>query len=282
MKDFKNKKCLITGAASGIGRSMAISMGLLEADLFLTDINQQGLEETVQIIKENGGTVSMYKAFDIADYDQVKQFANEVHSKFGAMEIIMNIAGISTWGGVEILEHQHWAKMINVDLWGPIHIMETFLKKTIQEGKEGHLVNVSSAAGLFGLPWHSPYSAAKAGLVGISEVLRFDLERQNIGVTLVCPGAVETPLKQTVEIVGVDRSSPEAKEIEKKFSDKTVSPDHVADLIIKAIINKKYLVFTSFDMKALWWFKRKLAPLYRLVMRRLQRLVTKARNFSMK
>ncbi len=278
MKDFKNKNCLITGAASGIGKSTAIAMGILGVKLFLTDINQNGLEETSQFIKNNGGTVCKYKAFNITDYNQVKSFADEIHKEFGAMDIIMNIAGISTWGAVEILELENWQKVINVDLWGPIYIMETFLKKTIQERKEGHLVNVASAAGVFGLPWHSPYSAAKAGLIGISEVLRFDLQAQNIGVTLVCPGAVETPLKHSVEIIGVDRSAPEVKKIEKQFSERAISPDKVAEQIISAIVKNKYLVFTSLDMKALWWFKRKMAPIYRLIMRRLQRLVAIAKK----
>ena len=72
----------------------------------------------------------------------------------------------------------------------------------IAAGRGGHVVNVSSAAGLFGLPWHAPYSAGKFGLRGVSEVLRFDLRRHGIGVSLVCPGAVKTPLVGTVTIVG--------------------------------------------------------------------------------
>ena len=209
IKNMKNKNCFITGAASGIGRSTALAMGRLGVNLFLTDLNAENLDETCEMIKEDGGTVSKHRALDISNYDEVKQFAEDIHTEFGSMNIIMNIAGISIWGRVEILEHKHWEKVINVDLWGPIHIIECFLKKTIQDGKEGHLVNVASVAGLFGLPWHSPYSAAKAGLVGISEVLRFDLKPQNIGVTLVCPGAVETPLKHTVEIIGIDNENPE-------------------------------------------------------------------------
>lgn len=278
MKEFRNKKCIITGAASGIGRSTAIAMGKLGANLFLTDINAAGLEEVSEIIKKQGGTVSKYKAFDISKYEEVKNFSADILREFGAMDIIMNIAGISLWGEIQNLEYEHWQKCINIDLWGPIHIIDCFLKETIKAGKGGHLVNVSSSAGLFGLPIHSPYSAAKAGLVGICEVLRFDLERYNIGVTLVCPGAVETPLMNTVEIIGIDMKNPMVDDLKRRFAERAVSPDKVADLIIKAIKKNKYLVLTSLDMKALYWLKRKMAPLYRFIMRKLNKILDKVKS----
>ena len=277
IKEFRGKKCVITGAASGIGRATAIKVAKLGMNLFLTDINAAGLEGVSEEIEKSGGVVSKYKALDVSNYEAVKSFAEEIHNEFGAMDIIMNIAGISLWGEIQNLEHQHWQKCINIDLWGPIHIMECFLKETIKAGRGGHLVNVSSSAGLFGLPIHSPYSAAKAGLVGISEVIRFDLERYNIGVTLVCPGAVKTPLVNTVEIIGIDRTDPGAIEIQDKFLERAITPEKVAEQIIKAINKNKYLILTSIDMKALYWLKRKFAPLYRFIMRKLNKMLDKVK-----
>ena len=98
--------------------------------------------------------------------------------------------------------------MVDVNLIGPISVLECFVPPMIEAGRGGHVVNVSSAAGLFGLPWHAAYSASKFGLRGVSEVLRFDLRRHGIGVSLVCPGGVRTPLVGTVKIVGVDRDDP--------------------------------------------------------------------------
>jgi NAD(P)-dependent dehydrogenase (short-subunit alcohol dehydrogenase family) len=273
MKKLEKRKCFITGAASGIGRATAIAMGRLDAQLFLTDINAAGLEETVAIIRKEGGTVNTHKAFDITHYSEVRQFADEIHRAFGAMEIIMNIAGTSVWGLVENLAHQHWEKMIQIDLLGPIHVIECFLIETIREKKGGHLVNVASAAGLLGLPWHAPYSAAKYGLVGISDVLRFDLMQHNIGITLVCPGAVDTPLKHTVEIVGIDRSTPEAREMEKKFTERSVMPERVAELIIRGIRKNTYLVITSTDITILYWLKRHCDPLYGFIIKKLQKII---------
>jgi len=278
LKNFKNKNCLITGAASGIGRATAIEIAKSGVNLFLTDINKKGLEETAGIIKNKGGNVCKFKALDISNFEEVKTFADEVHNEFGAMDIIMNIAGISIWGEIQNLKHEHWQKCINVDLWGPIHIIECFLKETIIASKGGHLVNVSSAAGLFGLPIHSPYSTAKAGLVGLSEVLRFDLQRYNIGVTLVCPGAVNTPMTDSVQIIGLDRNSPFGQELYNKFIKRAIPPERVAKQIIKAIKKKKYLVLTSFDMKFLYWLKRRMPIFYRLFMKKLNKLVDKIKQ----
>src|SRR5207237_4020879 len=121
------------------------------------------------------------------------------------------------WGTVDRLEHRHWRSMVDVNLMGPIHVIESFVPAMIATGRGGHLVNVSSAAGLLGLPWHAAYSASKFGLRGVSEVLRFDLKQHGIGVTLVCPGAVKTPLVGTVEIVGVDRDHPAWRELTNRF-----------------------------------------------------------------
>src|SRR5699024_11740781 len=115
------------------------------------------------------------------------------------------IAGISTWGTIDRLSHEHWRRTVDIDLMGPIHVMECFVPPMIEAGRGGQLVNVSSAAGLFGLPWHAPYSAAKFGLRGVSEVLRFDLKRHHIGVSLVCPGGVDTGLVNTLEVAGSEQ-----------------------------------------------------------------------------
>ena len=124
----------------------------------------------------------------------MQQLAQDIDAEFGSMDVIMNIAGISTWGSIEDLEVQHWRDCIEINLMGPIYVMQYFVPSMITAKQGGHIVNVSSAAGLFGLPLHAPYSASKFGLRGVSEVLRFDLRRHKINLTLVCPGGVDTGL----------------------------------------------------------------------------------------
>ena len=276
VKDLRGKRCLITGAASGIGRSTAIAAAGRGAELFLTDRNGEGLEQVAAEIRDAGGTVSHLAAVDLVDHDAVVAFAAEVHAIAPSMDVVMNVAGISTWGKIEQLEHEHWRRTIDIDLMGPISVLECFVPPMIEARHGGHIVNVSSVAGLFGLPWHAPYSAAKFGLRGVSEVLRFDLRKNRIGVSLVCPGAVKTPLVGTVDIVGIDRDNPKMRKLIALFERRAVTPESVAEKIIEAIEKNRYMVFTSPDGRFLHWLQRKFSPPYTLVMRVMNRELNRA------
>ena len=156
--------------------------------------------------------------------------------------------------------------MIDVNLMGPIHIIEAFVPAMIRAGRGGHLVNVSSAAGLVGLPWHAAYSASKFGLRGLSEVLRFDLREHRIGVSLVCPGGVTTPLTETVEIAGVDRSGPRFAALQAHFRRRAVTPEQAAAAILRGLRRNRYLVYTSRDIQALHLVQRLCPPVYSALM----------------
>jgi NAD(P)-dependent dehydrogenase (short-subunit alcohol dehydrogenase family) len=269
IKNIRGKHCLITGAASGIGRATALAAAARGAELVLTDIDAEGLASAAQEIIAAGGTVLHAGTADVADHAAVVALADAVHATHGSMDIVMNIAGVSAWGPIERLEHRHWQRMIDINLMGPINVLERFAGPMVEAGRGGHIVNVSSAAGLFGLPWHAAYSASKFGLRGISEVLRFDLRRHGIGVSLVCPGAVKTPLVGTVEIVGVDRTSPRIAKLIARFERHAVSPEHVAAKILTGIEKNQYMVFTSRDIRVGYFVQRKFAFPYELAMRRL-------------
>jgi NAD(P)-dependent dehydrogenase (short-subunit alcohol dehydrogenase family) len=274
MEIKKGDRFFITGAASGIGRAAALAVARRGGRLFLTDINAAGLEETAALAREAGGEVAASRALDISSYEAVKAFADEIQAAHGAMQVVMNIAGIALYAAVEDTTHRHWQKLIAVNLWGPIHGIECFLPGMIQ-ARRGHIVTVSSASGIMGAPVHAAYAAAKFGLVGISEVLRYDLKRHNLGVTVVCPGAVDTPLKNTVEILGVDPNSPGVKTLKARFSGHAVSPERVAGQILRAIEKEQFLVITSFDIKLLYFLKRFVPPLYHYVMTRITNLLIK-------
>jgi NAD(P)-dependent dehydrogenase (short-subunit alcohol dehydrogenase family) len=276
VKDLRGKRCLITGAASGIGRATAIAAAGQGAELFLTDRNGEGLERVAAEIRDAGGSVAHCATVDLVDHEAVVAFAAEVHAIAPSMDVVMNIAGISTWGRIEQLEHEHWRRTIEINLMGPISVLECFVPPMIAAGHGGHVVNVSSVAGLFGLPWHAPYSASKFGLRGVSEVLRFDLRKHGIGVSLVCPGAVKTPLVGTVEIVGVDRDNPRIRKLFALFERRAVTPEKVADRIIDGVKRNRYMVFTSPDGRFLHWLQRKFSPPYTLVMRVMNRELDRA------
>jgi NAD(P)-dependent dehydrogenase (short-subunit alcohol dehydrogenase family) len=274
-RDLRGKRCLITGAASGIGRSTAILAARKGADLYLTDIAEEGLERTTAGIHAGGGQVSFVAPADLSDHHQVVALAERVHSEHGSMDVVMNIAGISTWGSIQRLEHEDWQRCVEVNLMGPISVLECFVPPMIEAGRGGHIVNVSSAAGLFGLPWHAAYSASKFGLRGVSEVLRFDLKRYGIGVSLVCPGGVRTPLVGTVRIVGVDREHPAVKKLVGHFERRAVTPERVAECIVRGIERNRYMVYTSPDIRIGHWFQRKFAWPYERAMQAMNDRLTK-------
>ncbi len=267
LESLNGKRCFITGAASGIGRATALAAAREGAVLFLTDIQAEALEATAAEVRAAGGEVAWTAVADVADYEAVAALAGEIHGGHGSMDVVMNIAGVSTWGSIERLSHRDWRKMVDINLMGPIHVLECFVPPMIEAGRGGHVVNVSSAAGLFGLPWHAAYSASKFGLRGVSEVLRFDLRRHRIGVSLVCPGAVRTPLVGTVEIVGVDREDPAMKKLVRRFERHAVSPERVAARILEGIHKDRYMVFTSPDTRVGHWVQRKFAWPYEMAMR---------------
>lgn len=276
VENLAGKRCLITGAASGIGRATAIAVAGHGAELFLTDRDGEGLERVATEIRATGGTVTHFATADVADHDAVVSLAKEMHAHAPSMDVVMNIAGISTWGRIEELEHDHWRRTVEINLMGPISVLECFVPPMIEAGRGGQIVNVSSVAGLFGLPWHAPYSASKFGLRGVSEVLRFDLRKHGIGVSLVCPGAVKTPLVGTVEIVGVDRESPKIHKLVRRFEERAVTPEKVAEQIVEAIEKNRYMVFTSVDGRILYGIQRWIPPLYALVMRVMNRELDRA------
>jgi len=274
MKIQAGTRVFITGAASGIGRATAVAMARRKACLFLTDINAAGLQQTCEMVANAGGTIGLQRAFDITSLEAMQAFARDVHASAGPLDVLINNAGIALFALVEDMRHEHWTRVIDTNLWGPIHAIECFVPEMIR-ARKGHVVNVSSAAGLTGAPWHAAYSTAKWGLVGLSEVLRYDLEQHDIGVTVICPGAVDTPLKHSVEILSVNRESRYARKLIRSFDRSAVTPEHVAHLIIDAIGRRKFLVITSFDIKAVYFLKRYCFPAYHRIMRRISRMLNR-------
>ena len=273
--DVTGRRALVTGAASGIGRAIALRLARGGATLYLTDVNAEGLAEVVALAREAGAEVAEHRALDIADYDAVARFAADIHTRHVAMDMVFNVAGVSAWGTVDQLTHQHWRSMIDINLMGPIHVIETFLPAMVAAGRGGTLVNVSSAAGLVALPWHAAYSASKFGLLGLSEVLRFDLARHRIGVSVAVPGAVDTPLVQTVDIVGVDRDHPTVQHWVQRFSGHAIPADVAAEKILAGVARNRFLIYTSADIRALYAFKRLAFGPYSLVMTRVNVFFTR-------
>ena len=263
MRSLNGRRVVITGAASGIGRAVAVAAGAEGAQLYLTDRNAEGLAQTAEPL---GDRVRLMQPADITDDRAVARFAEAVHADGGPVDVVMNIAGIAVWGTVDRLSMEQWRTTVDVNLLGPIRIIDAFVGPMIRARHGGHVVNVSSAAGLVGLPWHAPYSASKFGLRGVSEVLRFDLRPYGIGVSLVCPGGVDTPITAAVRIAGFDTTSPEFAKARHRFERRAVSPERAAAAILRGVHRNRYLVYTSRDVQLIHLLQRLAPPVYVAVM----------------
>ena len=266
VRDFAGREVFITGAASGIGRAVADQAGGEGARLHLVDRNADALRATVRELEADGISIGLAEALDVSDYEAVRSYAKRLTAEYGAMDVVMNIAGIASWGTIQAMPHATWQRLIDVNLMGPIHVMEELIPPMIESGRGGQLVNCSSAAGIIAMPWHAAYSATKFGVRGVSEVLRYDLARYRIGVSLVCPGGVDTGLVQTIEIAGVDATSPRFLKARRAFQRRAVTPEEAATAILKGVRRNKYWVYTSPDIHAVHLLQRYFPPGYAVAM----------------
>lgn len=270
----------ITGAASGIGRATALACARRGAVLLLTDIDADRLAAAAAEVAEAGtgagGRVAWSRAGDVADRAVVDAMAQDIDATHGAMDIVMNVAGIAEWGTISAMPHEAWQRLIDVNLMGPIHVLEYFVPPMVDAGRGGHVVNVASAAGIIGMPWHAAYSASKFGLRGVSEVLRFDLRKHDIRVSLVCPGGVDTGLTSTIRIAGVDKESRRFQRALARFRSHAVTPEHAAEAILRGMRRGRYWIYTSVDIRLVHALQRHLEPLYVLTMRALNYGANKA------
>ncbi|KAB1503800.1 SDR family oxidoreductase [Corynebacterium sp. 320] len=240
---------VITGAASGIGRALALSF--TDATLLLADRDEAGLADTA---RQCTGCHVDTEVLDIADVEAVTGWADRVVAEFGVPDEVHHVAGISLWGDARSLPHDKWQKVIDINLMGSIHMVEAFAHYL----GDGHkprrkLVFVSSAAGILGLPWHAAYSASKAGVMGMAEVLRFDMKPLGVDVHVVAPGAVDTPLVHSIDIHGVDRSNKRVQKATALFQGHAISPEDAAQAIRAGVRKNKYLITTSRDIAVARW-----------------------------
>lgn len=276
VRDLRAKSVFLTGAASGIGRATALAAAREGAVLFLTDVDEPGLWRVVEEVRAAGGEVAYAAPADLADHESVRAMAEEITARHGAMDVVMNVAGIASWGTIRAMPHRTWQRVVDVNLMGPIAVLEHLVPPMIEAGRGGHVVNVSSAAGIIGMPWHAAYSASKFGLRGVSEVLRFDLAPHRIGVSLVCPGGVDTGLTETVQIAGVDNTSARFRRLQAQFRKRAVTPEQAAEAILRGVRRNRYWVYTSPDIRVAHLAQRYLPPAYWLAMTVMNRVANRA------
>ena len=192
MKNFDGKVAVVTGAASGMGRALAIQLTQAGARVAISDVDEVGLAGTAELCKAVGHEPRVDR-LDVSDRVAMHDYAASVAAGFGAVNLVINNAGIAMFGTVEQSPYEDIEKVMDIDFWGVVHGTKEFLPYLIASG-DGHVVNISSVFGLFSVPTQSSYNAAKFAVRGYTESLRQEmlLEGHPIKVTCVHPGGIKT------------------------------------------------------------------------------------------
>jgi len=267
MKDLAGKVAVVTGAASGIGRATALAFAAGGSDVLVSDINEVGLGDVEASIRNLGRKVAAVRT-DVSKAGDVEAMIQKALSEFGRIDILMNNAGIGLTGEMRFLSLEDWQRIVGINLWGPIYGIHFALPHMIRQ-RSGHIVNVASSAGLIASPGMSAYSTTKFGIVGLSEVLRTELARFGIGVTVVCPGFVRTNIFQTTVI----RGAKDPEEARKLPSWLGIPPEACARDIVGAVRKNRFLIIPGPEMKVVYAFKRFAPPFYRGFIRLMARRI---------
>ena len=252
MKELKGKVAAVTGAASGLGRSMALAFAAEGMDLALADVDEVNLSAVQDEVLAKGVRAITLKV-DVSNAQQLEVFRDQTLTRLGGVHVVCNNAGVSPLGAVWENSPADWQWILGVNLWGVIHGVRAFTPHLIKQD-EGHIVNTASVAGLISPPGSGAYNVTKHGVVALSESLYHDLRERNskVGVSVLCPAYVPTG------IVDSERNRPKdlptstkseatlAREamLRKAVASGKISADQVAQSVVAAIRDERFYILT--------------------------------------
>jgi len=228
------KTVLVTGGASGIGKASALAFARRGASLILCDVDDAGLAVTEQEIRTMGRDV-FTRRVDVANQDQMRDFAEAVHARVDAVDILMNNAGVALGAGLLDMSMEDWDWIVDINLWGVIYGCHYFVPPMVKRSRGGHVINLSSTAGFVASEALLAYSVTKFAVLGLSEALRDELCRHGIGVTAVCPGVINTPIAQRARTRGFQATPKVRDGMIEVFRRRNYGPERVAENILKAV-----------------------------------------------
>lgn len=243
-------RAVITGAASGFGRALALELARRKARLVLADVNHEGCEETARFVLEAGAAEAKAVRCDVTRVEEVEALARACD---GAVDLVINNAGVSSAGAIGELPVEDWRWTLEVDLWGVIHGCHVFVPRLKEQG-HGHILNVASAAGLVCAPHMGAYNVAKAGVVALSETLHAELVGTRVGVTVVCPTFFKTGIAESGRF-----SDPSLKKTAERLVSRGRRAEEVARAALQAVDRGELYSVPMGDGRWLWRLKR-LAP----------------------
>jgi len=275
MRSFNNKVAAITGAASGMGRQLAIQLAGHGCHLALSDINESGLVATQALARQANQSIRISVCkLDVADREAVFAWADATARGHGKVNLIFNNAGVGLSSTVEATRIEDFTWLMNINFWGVVHGTQAFLPH-LKNAKEGHVINTSSLFGLLAVPGTSAYHAAKFAVRGYTESLRQELDRMKWGVSATCvfPGGIKTSIAEnaradgSLAAIGIDPATSR----EKFAKNLITSAEQASATILKAVQRNKRRVLVGWDAIALDKVQRLLPAAYAVVVRMMLR-----------
>ena len=248
VKNLRDKRALITGAGSGIGRAIALELAHQGSHLWLLDINELTLESVTAEARSCGVDV-MARRCDLRRGDEIRSAFDEVLKTWSGIDILVNNAGIIYYGATENIPDQQWTELLAVNLTAPITLTRLFLPSLLKR-PEAHILNVCSIYGLVPKRRLAAYQTAKFALVGFSQSLRLEYGRRGLGITALCPGLVRTDLIAAAEREG---------RLTGRLNLPThlvVAPEQIALRAVRAIQKNEGLVVCTTHARGLWLLHR--------------------------
>ena len=255
MKDLNNKVAVITGAGSGIGRGIAEHAAKAGMRIVLADINEEGLNETLTLVK-SCGVEAISRVTDVSSLDEVENLASQTYETFQNCHLLFNNAGVLGPASLSEVNREMYDWLININLGGCFNGIHAFLPRMKASGEESHIIATCSTSGFIAYPMLSLYSASKFGIRGLMTSLRSELtmSNSNVGVSIVCPGEVTTNIVNSTfqsdepadnkPVVDVDPTAMLEVAAEDAQNTYPISPLEAAQGIFAGIENKEFYIFT--------------------------------------
>ncbi|TAL35207.1 MAG: SDR family NAD(P)-dependent oxidoreductase [Spirochaetes bacterium] len=273
MKDFAGKNVYLTGGSAGIGLSTAKLLAARGAHIIIFARTKERLKSAVAEIsacKKSAGQKIEYMELDVSDDRAVRKVMKKAVSSFGAPDLLINNAGRAYPRRFEDISFTQFEETMRTNLYGMWSTISALLPSMKDRG--GHIVNVSSMVGFMGVYGYADYAASKFGIIGLSETLKSELAEYKIGISVLCPPDTDTPGFKTENITKPE----ETKAI--SAAAKVMTPDAVAERLVKGIRKKQFMIIPGFDGHFTWLAKRFTPWLVEWVMNMSVRKVQEARD----
>lgn len=250
-KPFTGRLALITGAGSGIGRATALAFAERGARVLVCDIDLESAQRTAELASLLGPAAHAYRV-DVSDGPAMDAFAAQVVAEHDVPDILVNNAGVGHHGTFLATTEKEWQRVLDVNLWGVIHGCRAFGTLMAERGEGGHIVNLASAAAYLPSKVLAAYATSKAAVAMLSDCLRAELAESGVGVSVICPGIVNTNITRTTTFSGLSAAEQEARRghVSGLYARRNYPPEKVADQIVHAVLRKRAMVPVTVEAKA--------------------------------